>query len=542
MSTRRLKASTGGAGLFGHIVLQRVVEQSGETRAKKRAKCATYMYVVQMIVVTALLFAYYFTRKELRIVEIQGDEDAEGKRLVVPRDAWFDIHEKNPTCPCGNTNIPFGEFAEVSYTMHEVCRDADVISQTCFAQQTELACNGMPFEFAFPIFTGIRKLCNSSKLAIDTAALDLIGTSVVTPTLVDVRAFEEQAASAKERTRRAAIMSILSPLNVASALNVIERPVTAVTVGATEQEPPRSPPLPARPVVQGTDGWAFIWGDSTLPGSDLKCNCYNSFECSRPIEGAEWDGAEQKCSLMATMSTVPIDRLLTNLNGEGEPARRRRAQTTKEDDEDTGDVKLDGSVQDQFDATREAEEASTSLGDILKTTTEGDYCCSASSEIICRAEQACFLTSLCCSEARDSVGISASSTKLEALVGYQEYEATPITSGPFQQVVTSGFIQTFDLLADYDTYYDACAPTSCAYAEMQNLQAYEVLVTVLGLIGGISVGFKACLTVFVEVLPDKCFSGDDAAKRNAVGIDKDQEVEMATASSPVVPIGADGQG
>jgi len=505
-------AAEGGAGLFGHIVLQRVVYQHEDSVAKKRAKCATILYVFLMLLSTAALLAYHVLKKETRLIEVQGEpvEGVEG-RVFVSRDRHQEVVHFNPTCPCGNTNIAFGTFTDVDYTLHEVCDDAKVIAVRCLDDPTMSNCNGMPPQIGLPVFLGIIKMCNASNVAIENSVLDLRSRSIVTPNLVEPQSFFDQIRAAAERTRRAALLSVLSPLNVIEATNSIERPVTSVTLGSGEQQPPSDSGNlgddPIRSVAMGRDGWAWIFEEGNIPGTDIPCNCFLSFDCEIPIPADAMGGytdAKQKCSLLQTMLTVPVERVMTDDND-----GRRLSEF---------DAAADGSVrratrarqlQDRVTVGTRRDDGTSerTLGEIAKTTK--GYCCEAPGPSVwCKQDAKCFLTSLCCEEPRREYDLDKNSLESVGYAAWEEYHRVPITSGPFQQVVQTGFLQDFTVEGDYAEYYDACAPTSCSYIAKVNLELYEIIGAVLGLIGGISVAFKGCLTFFVEFLPDSAFKKD----------------------------------
>jgi len=504
-----------GAGLFPEIVLRKVVKTVDEPIAKKRGKVATWLYVVLMIAALVLMALYYGTKRETKIIEVPPVAGAgPGGEPMVPLRAYLDIKEHNPVCPCGSPDSAYGDMVSAEMTFHEACGDAKFIYRSCSADPTAANCAGLEPEFGLPVFGGIVRLCNASFTAVSTAVLDLQSTSLVTPNLLSQKDFWSDVQFAQERTVRSAVHALLAPIRLVEALNSIERPLSAVTIGSGEQpRPAASGEDEPTKLAMGRDGWAFVW-DEPIPGTDIACDCFRSFECSAPIAPefmAGVDTARQHCTLFKTMQSVPIEIVVTDANDPPEE-RRRRAQLGDRLGSRVGDVLSDDPVERKKEESGIVDpELGDTVGDLINDVPAAkDYCCGDPGPVTwCKAREACFITSKCCELARSQNGINERSTKAEAVRAFAVYHAAQITTGPFKQIMDQGFLQTFALTPNYGAYYNACRPTKCEYFEESGLEPYEILVTIMGIVGGISVSIKACLTVAVEVLPDSWMGARD---------------------------------
>lgn len=61
-------------------------------------------------------------------------------------------------------------------------------------------------------------------------------------------------------------------------------------------------------------------------------------------------------------------------------------------------------------------------------------------------------------------------------------------------------VEEWNIQGDFNGYYEACAPTSCTYVTIQRLSIIDLVTTIVGLIGGLSISLRLLIELTTRII------------------------------------------
>ena len=140
----------------------------------------------------------------------------------------------------------------------------------------------------------------------------------------------------------------------------------------------------------------------------------------------------------------------------------------------------------------------------------------------------CFYNLSCINLIREHVtGTNEANTTDAPLLYASSSRFLPNTS--VNDMVSRLFVETWSTNLTYSAYFNRCAPTSCSYTYIQQVNSFYTGTVILGLYGGLSIALRGICRTLIYLLY-KMYQG---RKKRSNRIDVEQCAKIATIESAI---------